>query len=176
MLFASVSGAHLNPAVTLGPLAARRFPAQEVPPYVLAQTAGAFAGSFAVLLLLGASDHWGAALPHGGDVFLVFPLEAGFTLALVGSVLWLSRPSGRPSLLALLLPAAVVGVSAWLIGPWTGSSLNPARSLAPAVLSLDFLGPWAYLRTIPAAAILGGWLEKWAFASRQPESTRLTAD
>lgn len=170
LLFAAVSGAHLNPAVTLGLVAANRFPARELPLYVVAQLVGALAGSLAVLLLLGDANHLGATLPRGGDVLLVFPLEGLFTLALVVSVLWLARLPRGATRLWLLLPAAVVGVSTQLIGPLTGSSLNPARSLAPAALSGAVSGLWAYLIVVPLTALGVGLLEGRILAPRVPGS------
>jgi glycerol uptake facilitator-like aquaporin len=157
---AAVSGAHLNPAVTLALLIRGRFPRGEILPYVAAQVAGAFLGSLLVLGTLGGGAHLGATLPRGGDVWLVFPLEAAFTAALVLSVLYLTRPNPRDRWIELLLPAAVVGVATFVIGPWTGSSLNPARSLAPALLSGDLLDLWAYLLAVPAGAILAAALAR----------------
>lgn len=143
-LFATVSGSHLNPVVTLTLVLARRFPRAELPAYAGAQLLGAFAGSFAVLLALGSGAHLGATLPAGGDLLRTFVLELAFTAALLASVLWLTAPGPTPSALALLTPPAVVGASTYLIGPWTGSSLNPFRTIAPAVLSGAYLGIWVY--------------------------------
>jgi aquaporin NIP len=154
LLFASVSGAHLNPAVSFALVLRRKLPVAELPAYVLAQLGGAFAASAGVLVLLGPSAHLGATVPRDGAIWLIFPLEAAFTAALVLSVLYLVSLPGVPSPLELLLPAGVVGASTFLIGPWTGSSLNPARSIAPAVLSGEYLGLWAYLLILPVAALL----------------------
>ena len=151
--FARVSGAHLNPAVTLGLVVARRFPPGDLPAYVGAQLAGAFAGSFAVGVLVGKNAHYGATIPWHGDLWLVAPLEGAFTAALILAVLYLTNLWRTPTPVELLLPAAVVGLSTFLIGPWTGSSLNPARTLAPAVLSGDYFGIWVYLVAIPVVAI-----------------------
>jgi len=158
LAFARISGAHINPAVTLALVVARRFSLKELLPYVAAQFAGAFLGSSLVGAFIGTNAHWGATVPGPGGVVLVVPLEFGFTAALVLSVLYLTTPGRVTSNLELLLPALVVGVSTFLIGPWTGSSLNPARTIAPAVLSGDFLGIGAYLTTVPAAAVVVSWL------------------
>lgn len=149
--FAALSGAHLNPAVTVGLIASRRFPAPEGVSYVGSQLSGAFAGSLTVEALLGRGANLGATLPGPGGLVGVVLLEATFTCLLVGSVLILARLERAPTRFELLLPAAVVGVSTYLIGPWTGSSLNPARSIAPAVLSGQFDGLWVYV----LAAVLG---------------------
>ncbi len=149
-----VSGAHLNPAVTLGLVASRRFPPREAAPYAAAQLAGAFAASLTVLATLGNSADLGATIPYRGRDGAALGLELAFTFALVGSVLWLTDPERRPHRAERLLPAAVVGVATYLIGPWTGCSLNPARTLAPALLS-GAVGPlWVYLVSAPAAALL----------------------
>lgn len=150
VLLVRVSGAHLNPAVTLGLAASGRIGWAEVPAYLLAQFAGAFLGSGFVLLTLGNEAHLGSTLPST-SLDLVFVAEAAFTAALVASVFVLAdRGEGRGRW-RLTLPPVVVGVSTYLIGPLTGSSLNPARSIAPAVLSGSFSGLWVY----PLAAPLG---------------------
>lgn len=151
---AYVSGAHLNPAITLALWIVRRVPRADVGPYVASQIAGAFGGSLTVLAVLGNGAHLGATVPRDGAVWLVVLLEAPFTAALTGSVLYLSRLGPKPRRFALLLPAAVVGLSTYTIGPWTGSSLNPARTLAPAVLSGDYSGLWVYLLVAPLSAAL----------------------
>lgn len=144
LAFARVSGAHLNPAVTLMLVGARRFPPREAPPYIAAQVVGAFVGAGAVLLSLGGAAHLGATLPRGDDLARTFVFELGFTLALLLSVVYLSWPQKVVRPWELFLPATVVGFSTYFIGPWTGSSLNPARTIAPAVLSSDYLGIWVY--------------------------------
>ncbi|HTW56284.1 MAG TPA: aquaporin [Thermoplasmata archaeon] len=157
-LFGRWSGAHLNPAVTLALVVAHRFPPRYAAPYVGAQVAGAFVGSAAVLGLLGSGAHLGATVPRGGNVALVVPLEFSFTVLLLLAVLVaVVRPTVRA---ALLLPPAAVGLATFVIGPWTGCSLNPARTLAPAVLSGDYVGLGAYLVAVPAAALVVGMLAR----------------
>jgi aquaporin NIP len=163
-----VSGAHLNPAVTLSLATANRFPWREVAPYALAQVAGAFGGSAAVWALLGGGAHLGATVPHGIAALEVVPLECVFTFALSLSVLYLTQPGARRSRRHLLLPGVVVGVSTFVIGPWTGSSLNPARSLAPAVLSGDYTALWAYFVAVPLGALGAAVLVR--YAARGPVS------
>ncbi len=162
--FAYVSGAHLNPAITAGLVAARRFPAAEAPLYMGAQIAGAFSGSFSVRELLGSGARLGATLPGPRGPLWVFPLEFAFTFLLMASVLYLTGAGGRPRRSLLLLPAAVVGLSTLVIGPWTGSSLNPARSIAPAVLSSDPSWLWLYL----VATFAGGLGAAGLAAYRNP--------
>ena len=152
LLFVEVSGAHLNPVVTLGLALSRRIDWREVPPYVVSQLAGAFLGSAIVLVSLGDLAHLGATVPAQADALRAFVLEFAFTAALVASVFVLAdRGVGRWRW-RLALPPAVVGVSTYLIGPWTGSSLNPARTIAPAVLSATYSEIWVYLIAVPLAA------------------------
>jgi aquaporin Z len=155
LAFARISGAHLNPAVTLMLVGARRFPPREAPSYLTAQFAGAFVGAGTVLLALGNAAHLGSTLPRGDDLPRTFVLELAFTVALLLSVVYLTWPQKSFKTWELSLPAIVVGLSTYLIGPWTGSSLNPARTLAPAVLSGDYLGIGVYFLAALAAVALG---------------------
>ncbi|MCI4331775.1 MAG: aquaporin family protein [Thermoplasmata archaeon] len=154
ILFIRISGAHLNPAVTLALALSRRMPRSEAPAYVAAQIAGAFLGSTAVLLSLGDHAHLGATTPSIENLPAVFGAELLFTGALVGSVFVLADARPERGRWCVLLPPAVVGISTFFIGPITGSSLNPARSIAPAVLSGTFTDLWVYLVAVPLAAIL----------------------
>jgi aquaporin Z len=152
-LFVGVSGAHLNPAVTLGLAASGRIGWAEVPEYVLGQFVGAFVGSAVVAVTLGTDAHLGSTLPST-SVLVVFGGEAAFTAALVAAVFVLAdRGEGRFRW-RLALPPLVVGVSTYVIGPLTGSSLNPARTIAPAVLSGSFADLWVYLVSVPVGALL----------------------
>lgn len=153
VLFVGVSGAHLNPAVTLGLAASGRIAWREVPEYVLGQFAGAFLGSACVAVSLGTEAHLGSTL-MATSVPTAFVLEAAFTGALIAAVFVLAdRGEGRLRW-RLALPPSVVGVSTLVIGPLTGSSLNPARTLAPAVLSGSFANLWVYLAAVPVGALL----------------------
>lgn len=152
-LFIRVSGAHLNPAVTLALASSGRLAWKEVPPYWASQFTGAFVASFVVLLSLGGGSHLGATMPAGGDIPRTFIAEAAFTALLVAAVFVLAdRGEGR-NRWRILLPPIAVGVSTYVIGPWTGSSLNPARTLAPAVLSATYADLWVYMVAVPLAAL-----------------------
>jgi aquaporin NIP len=157
VLFIGVSGAHLNPAVTLGLAASGRIAWAEVPEYVIGQFAGAFLGSACVAVSLGTEAHLGSTLPST-SAFNVFVGEAAFTAALIASVFVLAdRGEGRIRW-RLALPPLVVGVSTYVIGPFTGSSLNPARTIAPAVLSGSFTDLWVYLVAVPLGALVVAFL------------------
>lgn len=159
LLFIRVSGAHLNPAVTLALAASGRIDWREAPLYVLGQFAGAFLASACVLVAFGDIAHLGATVPAQGNELHAFLLELAFTAALVTSVFVLSdRGEGRRRW-RITLPPTVVALATYVIGPWTGSSLNPARTLAPAVLSGTYTDIWVYLTAIPLGALLiaGCW-------------------
>ncbi len=154
LLFVRISGAHLNPAVTLALAGSGRIAWREAPPYWASQFLGAFLASAAVLLALGGGSRLGATVSAPGTAVRTFVAEASFTALLVGTVFVLAdRGEGRCRW-RILLPPSAVGVSTYIIGPWTGSSLNPARTLAPAVLSGTYGGLWVYLVAVPMAAML----------------------
>lgn len=149
----TVSGAHLNPSITLGLAARGRIAWTEVPGYALAQLLGAFAGVSLVALALGTEGHLGSTLPSV-DLVVVGILEAAFTAALMGSVFLLADHGLGRFRWRILLPPSVVGLSTFLTGPLTGSSLNPARSIAPAALSGSYAGLEVDLVSVPAGALL----------------------
>jgi aquaporin Z len=136
-----VSRAHLNPAVTLGFFAARRLPGREVAPYVAAQVAGALAASGLLRLLFPTHATLGASLPLAGAL-PAFGIEFVFTALLVFVVLGVSTPECRP--FAGIAVGAVIAFEALAGGPVSGASMNPARSLGPALVAGRFEGLWIY--------------------------------
>lgn len=154
LLVVRASGAHLNPAVTLALTVSGRFSVRELPAYWAGQFVGAFSGSAIVGVVLGTDAHLGATLPGTTALWAVFVGEAVFTALLVASVFVLAdRGPGRHRW-RLALPPAAVGVSTAVIGPFTGSSLNPARSVAPAVLSGAYTDLWVYLVAVAVGAVV----------------------
>ncbi|MFZ0891353.1 MAG: MIP/aquaporin family protein [Thermoplasmata archaeon] len=151
-LFIRVSGAHLNPVVTVALALSGRIALREAPAYWVGQFTGAFVGSLTVWGLLGNAAHLGATTPSIPSLVGVFLSEAAFTALLVATVFCLSDFGEGGGRWRLLLPPLAVGLATWLIGPWTGSSLNLARSLAPAVLSSTYSDLWVYF----VANIAGG--------------------
>ena len=154
LFFIQLSGAHLNPVVTLALAVSGRIAWREVPPYLVGQFSGALLASEVVLVALGNHAHLGATVPTGGDALRAFPLEAVFTAGLVVAVFVLADLGEGFRRWRILLPPAVVGLSTFLIGPWTGSSLNPARTLAPAILSGTYTDLWVYLTAVPLGALV----------------------
>jgi aquaporin NIP len=148
--FGDVSGAHLNPAVTLGFAVAGRFAWREVPGYVLAQLAGAFAASGLLKFLFPVNATLGATLP-AGSVSQSFVLEVILTAKLMLVILSVSTRAKEKGITAGIAIGAVVCLGAMFAGPICGASMNPARSLAPAIVSGNLQHLWLY----PVATFLG---------------------
>lgn len=148
--FGDVSGAHLNPAVTLGFAAARRFPWREVPGYAGAQLGGALAASLTIKLLFPASATLGATLPSG-SAMQSFVLEIILTAILMFVILSVSTGAKEKGITAGIAIGAIVCMAAMFAGPISGASMNPARSLGPALISGNFQCIWLY----PLSTILG---------------------
>ena len=148
-----ISGAHLNPAVTLGFFAAGRFLGREVIPYVLSQCAGAFAASGILWLLFPKNSTLGATLP-AGSALQSFVLELILTGILMFVILGVSTGAAEKGITAGIAVGAVIGLEAMFAGPICGASMNPARSLAPAVVSQHLSSLWIYMFAPMAGALL----------------------
>lgn len=139
-----VSGAHLNPAVSLGFWAMRLFPAKELAPYIGSQMAGAFLASILLRFLFPASLNLGATLPAGNDL-QSFVLEIILTFLLMLVIIRVSHGAKETGWFAGINIGSVVLLEAMFAGPISGASMNPARSLAPAVVSGNIGQVWIYL-------------------------------
>jgi aquaporin Z len=145
-----ISGAHLNPAVTLGFLFARRFSARNVMPYVSAQICGALVASLLMKALFPTNKLLGATRP-AGTAWQTFALEIVLTAILMFVILNVSTGAKEKGITAGIAVGAVVGLEAMFAGPISGASMNPARSLAPALMSFQLHHIWIYL----SAPVLG---------------------
>jgi aquaporin NIP len=151
--FGDVSGAHLNPAVTTAFAAASRLPWREVPPYIVAQVSGALAASGLLKALFPANPTLGATLPSGPPAqSLVLELVLTFILMLV--ILSVSTGAKEKGITAGIAVGAVIALEAMFAGPICGASMNPARSLAPAIVSGHLEHLWLYLVGTTAGALL----------------------
>ena len=142
--FGDISGAHMNPAVTLGFAYAKKFPWKEVPAYVLAQLIGACLASGVLLYLFPESQTLGATLP-GLPVMKVFILEIILSFFLMVVIINVSTGSKEIGVIAGIAIGSVVLLEAMFAGPVTGASMNPARSIAPAVVSGNLADIWIYI-------------------------------
>ena len=149
-----ISGAHFNPAVTLGFWAARRFDSRLVAPYVAAQCAGALAASLTLKFLFPTSKLLGATLPAGSNGQSLV-LEVILTAILMLVILSVSTGAKEKGITAGVVVGAVIGLEALFAGPICGASMNPARSLGPALVSLHGDSLWVYLLAPVGGALAG---------------------
>ena len=163
-----LSGAHLNPAVTIAFCSARHFPPSEVGPYVGAQLAGAVLASMSLRALFGLAGGLGATHPdHVGDLGALV-LEAGLTAVLTIVILAVATDTRAVGSMAAIAVGATIGLEALVMGPITGASMNPARSLAPALVGGDLRGLWIYLVGPVAGALAGTLIYQFLRDTREP--------
>jgi aquaporin Z len=155
----------LNPAVTVAFAVAGRFGWREVPGYVLAQVLGALAASGMVKVLFPEQANLGATLPSG-SVGQSFWLEVILTAMLMMTVLSVSTGAKEKGVTAAIAIGGVVGLEALFAGPICGASMNPARSLGPALMSGQTQHLWVYL----VATTLGAVLAVPLFFATRPRS------
>lgn len=148
-----ISGAHLNPAVTIGFALARRFSWFMVLPYAACQCAGAIAAAAVLRNLYPTATTLGQTLPAFSS-YQAFVLEIVLTWLLMFVILRVSTGAKEKGIMAGAAVGATVGLDALFGGPISGASMNPARSLGPALLAGDTNELWIYL----AAPILGALL------------------
>lgn len=151
--FGETSGAHFNPAVTIAFAYAKKFAWKEVPKYIIAQILGAFAASLVLLFLFPTSEFLGATIPTV-DVWRAFVLELLLTFFLMVVIINVSTGSKEMGIIAGIAVGAVVLLEAMFAGPITNASMNPARSLAPNIVSGNVQGLWLYI----IAPVLGALL------------------
>ena len=149
-----VSGAHLNPAVSLAFAITRHFPWTRLVAYWGAQVVGAVAAAALIRASLGSDAHVGATLPSGsqGQSFVWELVLTFFLMFVIMAVATDTRAVGEAAAIAI---GGTVGLDAMFGGPVSGASMNPARSLGPAVVSGELHALWLYLLAPAAGAILG---------------------
>ena len=150
-----VSGAHLNPAVTLSFAARGNFPWSRVPGYILAQLIGAAAASLLLRALFGTVGHLGATLPGPGiSSGTALVVETLLTLGLVSVILGTASGARNVGANAALAVGGYIALAGLWAAPISGASMNPARSFGPDLLAGDWTSWWAYV----AGPIAGGLL------------------
>ena len=154
-----VSGAHVNPAVTLGMAAARRFPWNYVPIYIAAQLVGAVVAALATWLTFGgparSKANLAATYPAQGVGDLqAFVVEILITFILVFVVISVATDERAPAAIAPIAVGFALAVGVFIAGPVTGGAVNPARALGPMVVAGDFTAAWLYI----LGPIIGGIL------------------
>jgi aquaporin NIP len=149
-----ISGAHLNPAVTFAFALSRHFPWRLVAGYWLAQAAGAIAAALFLRASLGDVANVGATQPSGSDG-QSFLWEMVLTLILVLVIMAVATDTRAVGEAAAIAIGGTVALDALVGGPISGASMNPARSLGPALAAGEFDALWIYLLAPPIGAALG---------------------
>lgn len=156
-----ISGAHINPAVTIGFAIGGHFPWRAVPGYVVAQLAGGILASAVLLVLLGSLANQGANLPGVGvSQSLGFEVMLTFLLMLV--IVAVATDTKAQGNLAAIAIGSTVALEIIFAGPLSGASMNPARSLSPALIGWTWTSQWIYvvgpIVGAAIAALFYGWI------------------
>jgi aquaporin NIP len=149
-----ISGAHINPAVTISFFVARRFPGRNVLPYVISQCAGAIGASAVLRLLFPQNAMLGATIPVGSSL-QSFVLEFILSALLMFVILGVSTGAREKGITAGIVVGSVIALEAMFAGPICGASMNPARSLGPAVVTMHLQSLWIYLLAPTLGASIG---------------------
>jgi aquaporin NIP len=149
-----VSGAHLNPAVTVAFALIRHFPWGQVPGYLAGQLLGGVAGAVTLAALFGTAHGLGATVPAGG-AWQSFGLEVLLAAALMFVITAVATDTRAVGQMAAIAIGATVAVDAIWGGPVSGASMNPARSFGPALVSGVWEAHWLYWAGPLAGAVAG---------------------
>ncbi len=165
-----VSGCHINPAVSIAFTLAGRFKARLLPGYIISQLAGALLASLTLKFLFPASPLLGATMPAGSAMqsFILELLLTFFLMLVIMSVAHGSKEQGQFAGIAI---GAVVGLEALFAGPICGASMNPARSVAPAIVSGHLEHLWLYIVSPVVGAALA--IPVWKYLKKVGENTDL---
>jgi len=151
--FGDISGAHLNPAVSIAFVAAKRFPVKLLAPYIVGQLSGAVLASFTLRLMFPDNQLLGATMPSGSEL-QSFIMELILTFFLMLVIINVAAGSKEQGMFAGLAIGSVVSLEAMFAGPVCGASMNPARSIAPALVSGHMEHLWLYVAAPVAGAVL----------------------
>jgi aquaporin NIP len=159
----NISGAHLNPAVSIAFTLAGRFSFKELLPYIISQFTGALLASLILRYLFPDNELLGATLP-AGSASQSFILEFILTFFLMLVIINVATGSKEQGMFAGLAIGAVVLLEAMFAGPISGASMNPARSFSPAIVSGHPEHLWIYLTATTAGAALA--IPTWKFLTK----------
>ncbi|XP_031264743.1 aquaporin NIP1-2-like [Pistacia vera] len=153
-----ISGAHFNPAVTIAFAASKNYPWKQVPAYIFSQVVGSTLAAGALRLVFnGKEDHFAGTLPAGSYMqsFVIEFISTFYLMFVISAVATDTRAIGE---LAGLAIGSTILVDVLFAGPITGASMNPARSLGPAIVSKEFKDLWIYLVAPVLGAVSGAWV------------------
>jgi aquaporin Z len=161
MFMGRVSGAHFNPAVSLGFALRGDFPWRRVPAYFVAQIAGAVAAAAVLQSILHVSASRGSNYPaHSTTMWAAFLMEALLTLGLLSVILGTASGAQNVGIIGALAVGAYIGLAGLWASPLSGASMNPFRTLGPDVVANDYHAYWVYLAG-PLAGMLVAVLFAW---------------
>ncbi len=153
--FGEISGAHFNPAVTIGFAYAKKFAWKEVPKYIIAQAIGAVFACFILWYLFPESQSLGETIPAEGFApFKAGILEFLLTFFLMVVIINVSTGSKETGTMAAIAVGGVILMEAMFAGPMTKASMNPIRSIAPALFTGNFQYLWLYISAPVLGAIM----------------------
>ena len=156
----SVSGAHINPAVSIAFWLDKKLMTKDLIPYIFFQIAGGILASTLLFFLLPESKTMGETLVKCDDWKLVFIVEFIITFILMFVILQVSDKSRNLDRFSGIAIGGVVGFASIFVGPISGASMNPARSIAPAILINDFSYLWIYIVSPILGAVLSVFVYK----------------
>ena len=162
----NISGAHLNPAVSIAFTVAKRFPAKELLPYIVSQVIGAILASLLLKYLFPINEFLGTTIP-AGTAMQSFILEFILTFFLMLVIVNVATGSKEQGMFAGLAIGSTVLLEAMFAGPICGASMNPARSIAPAIVSGHTEYLWIYLTATPLGAVSA--IPLWKYLSNNKE-------
>jgi len=148
----NISGAHLNPAVSIAFAIAKRFPAKQLLPYIISQVAGALLASLILKILFPVNQFLGSTIPQG-SAHQSFVLELILTFFLMLVIINVATGSKEQGMFAGLAIGSTVLLEAMFAGPISGASMNPVRSFAPAIISGHTEHLWIYLTATTIGAV-----------------------
>jgi aquaporin Z len=155
LFMGAVSGAHLNPAVSLAFALRRDFPWKRLPGYVIVQLAGAALACLFLYAVFGNVQHLGATLPGPGYAnWQALLMEVVLTGTLVSVILGTASAAQNVGTIAALGVGGYIALAGLWSAPVSGASMNPARSFGPALVSGDFASYWVYVLGPLAGALI----------------------
>ncbi|CAL0306477.1 unnamed protein product [Lupinus luteus] len=153
-----ISGAHFNPAVTIAFATTRRFPWKQVPAYVATQVLGSTLASGTLRLIFsGKENQFPGTIPAGSNL-QAFVIEFIITFYLMFIISGVATDDRAISELGGIAVGSTVLLNVMIVGPITGASMNPARSIGPAFVHSEYRGIWVYLISPILGAIAGAWV------------------
>ena len=165
--FGKVSLAHFNPAVTIGYYVTGHITKIQIVYYLLAEIIGALLGSLFVLLVIGDYANLGANAPnYDHSLFLIFPVEVLASAMLMGVIFYVVYTRGLRGFSGVAI-GGMVGLDILFLATISGASMNPARALAPAILSGSFNDLWLYLTAPFVGTIIAAFLFRNKFKKQR---------